>query len=130
MTNDDEVWFVLTFGGMFFGLGFISIFGQVYLCFFKMQEILSLLRNSFGILERKPFLERGVFGSYLMLTCVGAFLTLPSWAIKGGGLDKEDYLNFPLGLLTLIRFFYVAALGSGAAMLVMLIGCKYMGWID
>ncbi|WP_419712355.1 hypothetical protein [Pseudomonas sp. NFX224] len=105
MTNDDEVWFVLTFGGLFFGLGFISIFGQGFLYFFKMQEILNLLRNSPGILERKPFLELGVFGAYLMFTCVGAFLTLPSWAIKGGGLDKEDYLNFPRGLLRLIRFF-------------------------
>lgn len=130
MTNDDEVWFVLTFGGLFFGLIFISIVGQACLYFFKKQKILSFLSNSQGILLRRSFLEGGLFGAYFALACVGSYLLLPSLVIKGGALDEEDYLNFPRGLLRAIRFFYVAALGGGVAMLVVLIGCKYMGWIE
>jgi len=130
MTNDDEVWFVLTFGGLFFGLIFISVVGHIYLYFFKLKEILSFLSNSQGVLVRKSFLDGGLFGAYFVLVCVGSYLLLPSLAIKGGALDEEDYLNFPRGLLRAIRFFYVAALGGGVAMLVVLIGCKYMGWIE
>lgn len=130
MTNDDEVWFVLTFGGLFFGLGFISIFAHVYLYFFQMQKIIGFLSNSHGVLARKSFLNGGLFGIHFILTGVGSFLVFPSWAIKCGALDEEDYLSFPRGLLGMIRFFYIAALGSGLAMIVFLVGCKYMGWIE
>lgn len=130
MTDDDEVWFVLTFGCLFFGLGFISIIGQVYLYLFQMQKILGSLSHSQGVLARKPFLSGGLFGVYFVLISISSFLLLPSWAIKGGALDEEDYLNFPRGLLRTVRFFYSALLGSGVAMIVLLIGCQYMGWID
>ncbi|MBF6036093.1 hypothetical protein H8F23_22820 [Pseudomonas sp. P155] len=129
MTNDDEFWFVLIFGGLFFGLVFISAVGQAYLYFFKRQRILSHLDNSLGVLKRKSFLSGGVFGAFFVFACLGSCLVLPSWAIKGGSLDEDDYLNFPLGLLRAIRFFYLAALGGGVALIVFLIGCKYMGWI-
>jgi hypothetical protein len=130
MTNDDEVWFVLTFGGLFFWLGFISVIGHLYLYFFKLERILSLLSNSHGVLVRRFFLDSGLTGAYFMFACVGCYLLLPSLAIKGGALDKDDYLNFPRGLLNLIRFLYLSALGGLVAMLVLLIVCKYMGWID
>ncbi|MFY0731608.1 hypothetical protein [Pseudomonas sp. NFX15] len=130
MTNNDEAWFVLTFGGLFFGLGFISIFGQLYLYFFKIPEILCVLKNSQGVLARKFFLSGGMPGAYFFFACVGAYLILPSKSIKGGALDEDDYLNFPRGLLHLIRFIYISALGGGIAMLVLLIGCKYLGWIE
>lgn len=129
MTNDDEVWFVLTFGGTFFGLAFISIVGQVYLALFRMEAIFNLLRNSQGVLVRKP-LSGGIFGAYFILACIGSYLLLPSSAIKGGALDKDDFLNFPLGLLRLIRFIYATALGSVAAMCLFLLVAKYMGWIE
>lgn len=67
MTNDDEFWFVLIFGGLFFGLVFISAVGQAYLYFFKRQRILSHLDNSLGVLKRKSFLSGGVFGAFLYL---------------------------------------------------------------
>ncbi|WP_149087555.1 hypothetical protein [Pseudomonas prosekii] len=130
MTNDHEVWFVLTFGDLFFGLGFISIFGHVYLYFFQMQKIMGFLSNSQGVLARKSFLSGGLAGIYFVLIGVGSFLVFPSWAIKSGALDKEDYLSFPRGLLGMIRFFYIASLGSGVSMIVFLIGRKYMGWIE
>lgn len=130
MIKDDEVWFVLIFGGLFFGLSFISVVGQVYLYFFQMRKILSCLSSSRGVLMRKSSLSRGLFGAYLMFVCVGSYLVLPSWAIRGGSLDESDYLNFPCGLLCAIRFFYLAALGGGIAMIILLIGCKYMGWIE
>lgn len=129
MTNDDEIWFVLTFGGLFFGLGFISIAGHIYLYFFQMQKVIGSLSKSHGVLVRKSFLNGGFFGIYFLLTCIGSFLVFPSWAIKGGALDEGDYLSFPRELLGVIRFFYIASLGSGVAMIVLLIGCKYMGWI-
>lgn len=130
VTNDDEIWFVLTFGGLFLGLGFISIVGHVYLYFFQMQKIIGFLSNSHGVLVRKSFLNSDFFGVYFLLTCVGSFLVFPSWAIKGGALDEKDYLSFSRGLLVMIRFFYIASLGSGVAMIIFLIGCKYMGWIE
>jgi len=130
MTNDDEVWFVLTFGGLFLGLSFISIVGHVYLYFFQMQKIMGCLSNSRGILVHRLSLGSGLFGAYFTLICVGSFFVLPSWAIRSGTLDKEDYLNFPRGVLLMIRVFYTAALGGGAAMLTLLVGCKYMGWIE
>lgn len=130
MTNDDEIWFVLTVGGLFFGLGFISIVGYIYLCFFQMKKVIGSLSNSHGVLVRKSFFNGGFFAIYFLLTCVGSFLVFPSWAIKGGALDEKDYLNFPRDLLGMIRFFYIASLGSGVAMIVLLIGCKYMGWIE
>jgi hypothetical protein len=129
MTDDDEVWFVLTFGGLFFGLGFIFIVGQVYLAFFRVEKILSLLSNSHGVSMRKSFRKGGVFGVHFMLVCIGSYLLLPSRSIKSGALDEDDYVNFPRGLLRLIRFFYISALGGGIAMLVLFFGGEYMGWL-
>ncbi|MGW8464375.1 hypothetical protein [Pseudomonas sp. CLCA07] len=129
MTNDDEVWFVLTFGGLFFLLSLVSIAGHFYLGLFRMKTILHSLSNSSGVLVRMPFSD-GLYGTYFMLVCIGSYLLLPSKAIKCGELDEGDYLNFPRGLLRLIRFFYVTALGGGVAMLVLLFGGKYMGWIE
>lgn len=105
MIDDDEVWFVLTFGGLFFGLGFIFIVGQVHLAIFRVEKILSSLSNFHGVLVRKSFMSGGLFGVYFMLVCIGSYLVLPSRAIKGGALDEDDYLKFPRGLLRLIRFF-------------------------
>jgi hypothetical protein len=129
MTNDDEFWFVLIFGSLFFGLVFISAVGQAYLYLFKRQKILNHLNNSRSVLRRKSFLSGGLLGVFFEFAFLGSCLVLPSWAIKGGSLDENDYLNFPLGLLRAIRFCYLSALGGGVALIVFLIGCKYMGWI-
>ena len=129
MTGDDEVWFVLAFGGLFFGMAFISVLGNIYLHFFQMQKIGKFLGRSRGVLLHGSSSSGGIFGSYLVLTCVGSFLVFPSWAIKSGSLNQEDYLNFPLGLLRVIRFFYISSLGSAIALIVLLVGCEYMGWI-
>ena len=129
MTSDDEVWFVLTFGGLFFGMALISVLGNVYLHFFQMQKIGGFLSRSRGMLVYSSSSRGGVFGSYLVLTCVGSFLVFPSWAIKSGSLSQEDYVDFPRGLLRVIRFFYMASLGSAMALIILLIGCKYMGWM-
>lgn len=129
MTDDDKVWFVLTFGGLFFGLGFIFVVGQFYLAVFRMEKIFSSLSNSHGVVMRKSLMGGGVFGVYFMLVCIGSYLLLPLRSIKCGALDEGDYLNFPRGLLGLIRFFYISALGGGIAMLVLFFGGKYMGWL-
>jgi hypothetical protein len=129
MTNDDETFFVLTFGGLSFGLGLIFIFGQLYLACFRMREILSSLSNSRGVLVRQSFARGGLLDAYFVLINVGAYLLLPSKAIKGGALDETDYLRFPRGLLRLIRLFYGAALGALLAALILYFGGRYMGWI-
>lgn len=74
--------------------------------------------NLWGLTMMRP-------GSFCPLT----FLVFPTFAIKGGTLVEKDYLGFSGSLLRLIRFFYIASLGSGVAMIVLLIGCKYMGWV-
>ncbi|TPG77528.1 hypothetical protein [Pseudomonas arsenicoxydans] len=130
MTNDDEVFFVLLTGGLFFGLGLIFILGQLYLACFQLKKIIDHLSNSHGVLLRKTVMRQGVFGVYFMLISVGAFFVFPSKSIKCGNLDRNDYLNFPRGLLNLIRLFYVAGLGGGVAMFVLFFGGKYMGWIE
>lgn len=130
MTNDDEVWFVLIFGGLFIGLGFIFIVGQIYLYFFKMEIILSLLNNSCGVLVRKSFVKTGLFGVYFLLVTIGFYFLFPNRAIERGELDRQDYMKFPRGLLNLIRILYGAALVGAVAMLVLFFGGKYMGWIN
>ena len=127
MTDDDEIWFVLTFGALFLGLGLVSFFGHVCLYFFKMQRILDLLGRSSGVWVSKSF---SFFGAYLVLICIGSFMLFPSLAIRGGALDKDDYLNFPRELMMVVRICYLSALGGGGAMIVLLAGCKYMGWIE
>ncbi|MGE8069481.1 hypothetical protein [Pseudomonas sp. NPDC089569] len=131
MRGDVEVVFVLTMGGLFFGLGFIFIFGQIYLALFKMKEIINCLSNSQGVLLRKSIMKNGgVFGVYFMLISVAAFLTFPSRAISSGELSEKDYINFPRGLLTLIKILYGAAFVGGGAALVLFVVGRYMGWVN
>lgn len=94
MTSDDEIWFVLSFGGLFFGLGVISIVGHAYLCFFKMRKIVEHLSNSPGVLARKSLSSDGLVAKYFVLTCVCSFLVFPTLAIKGGALVEKGYLSF------------------------------------
>jgi hypothetical protein len=129
MTNDEEVFFVLTFGGVFFGLAFISVVGQVYLALFRKEAIFRFLSNSQGVLVRKP-LNGGVLGAYFMLACIGSYLLMPSRAIKGGALDESDFLSFPKGLLRLIRYVYLSAFGSFVVMVVFLLVANFMGWLE
>ncbi|UVL40950.1 hypothetical protein LOY55_02185 [Pseudomonas sp. B21-040] len=130
MTDDDEVLFVLVTGGMFFGLGFIFIVGQLYLACFQLKKIIGCLSNSRGVLLRKPLMDDGVFGVFFMLICIGAFFMFPSKSIRCGNLDENDYLSFPRGLLSCIKFLYAAGVGGGVAMFVLFFGGKYMGWIE
>ncbi|WP_085701075.1 hypothetical protein [Pseudomonas sp. B26(2017)] len=129
MTRADEIWFVLTFGGVFFGLAFISVVGQIYLVLFRMEAIFRFLSNSQGVLVRKP-LSGGVTGAYFMLACIGSYLLMPSRAIKGGALDESDFLSFPKGLLRLIRYVYLSAIGSFVVMVVFLLVANFMGWLE
>jgi len=129
MTKADETWFVLTFGGMFFGLAFISVVGQAYLALFRKEAIFRFLSNSQGVLVRKP-LSAGGLGAYFMLACIGSYLLMPSRAIKGGALDAGDLLNFPSTLLCLIRFVYLSAFGSFVTMIIFLLVASFMGWIE
>lgn len=129
MTKADEIWFVLTFGGVFFGLAFISVVGQVYLALFRKEAIFRFLSNSQGVLVRKP-LSGGGLGAYFILACIGSYLLMPSRAIKGGALDESDLLSFPKGLLRLIRFVYLSAFGSFVVMVVFLLVANFMGWLE
>ena len=118
MTNDSEVWFFLDFGGLAFGLGFIFIIGQIYLCFFKLERILRSLSNSFGVVILHPFLRSGFFRAGFMMNQIASYLLYPNRSIRSGALDELDYLNFPRGLLYLILGLYMTAVGSMVSMLV------------
>ncbi|WP_139208395.1 MULTISPECIES: hypothetical protein [unclassified Pseudomonas] len=129
MRDPNEVAFVLIAGGLFFLLGFIFIFGLIYLALFKMDVILTALRNSPGIEIRKPFMKMGIYGVYFMLISVGAYLTFPGRSIRGGELSEEDYRNFPRGLLRFIRFLNGVSYAGAFVLAVFYIVDKYMGWL-
>lgn len=78
---------------------------------------------------RKPFMKMGVFGIYIMLASVGAYLAFSRRSIGGGALSEEDYRGFPRGLLRFIKLLNGVAYGGVFAGAVFYIVGKYMGWM-
>lgn len=129
MRDPHEVAFVLVVGGLIFLLGFIFMFGLIYLALFKMETILKSLRNSRGIEVRKPFMKTGVYGVYFMMIAVVTYLGFSRRSIQIGDLNEEDYRNFPRGLLRVVKFLNGVAYVGVFLVIVYFSVSKYMGWL-
>ena len=129
MRSDAEVIYFIFGGGAFFGLGFLYIGVQLYLAYFRMDEILAGFKRSRGVELRRSIMGRDPFTRFFMLISVGAMLTFHKRSIKGGDLDSEDYKHFPRSLHRMIKLSYMSALFGGALLFVLWAIGKYMGWL-
>jgi hypothetical protein len=114
-----EIIIFLIGGGVFFLLGFCMLFVQLYLSYFKMNEILISLARSRAALGRRFIVGWDPFTRFFMLVSIAPLLMFPQRAIKLGELDQEDYLAFSPKLLRAIKCFYYLA-HVGAAVLIAL----------
>ena len=114
---------------MLFAIGFLFIGTQLYLAYFRMNEILDGLSRSRGVQLRRSMMSKDPFSRFFMLISVSAMLSFYNRSIKGGDLDLEDYTHFPRGLRQIITLSYLTALFAGLLLFTLWGVGKYMGWL-
>lgn len=129
MRSDAETFYFLVGGGIFFCMGFLFIGTQLYLAYFRMDEILENLSRSRGVELRRSIMGRDPFSRFFMLISIAGMLTFHKRSRKGGDLDLGDYENFPRQLGGLIRMSYISALFNGVFLCIIVVIGKCMGWL-
>ena len=114
---------------MLFFFFFLFIGTQLYLAYFRMNEILDGLSRSRGVQLRRSMMGKDPFSRFFMLISVSAMLSFYNRSIKGGDLDLEDYTHFPRGLRQIITLSYLTALFAGLLLFTLWGVGKYMGWL-
>jgi hypothetical protein len=129
MRSDAQIIYFLFGGGVLFAIGFLFIGTQLYLAYFRMNEILDGLSRSRGVQLRRSMMGKDPFSRFFMLISVSAMLSFYNRSIKGGDLDLEDYTHFPRGLRQIITLSYLTALFAGLLLFTLWGVGKYMGWL-
>jgi len=129
MRSGTEIVYLLFGGGVLFAIGFLFIGTQLYLAYFRMNEILENLSRSRGVQLRRSMMGKDPFSRFFMLISVSAMLSFYNRSIKGGDLDLEDYSNFPCGLRQMLTISYLTALFAGVLLFTLWGVGKYMGWL-
>ncbi|MBW8354606.1 MULTISPECIES: hypothetical protein [Pseudomonas] len=99
--------------------GLVSLVIQVYLGYFKIDDMVKYLARCRVIAIRMPLLGKDPLSRLCMLVCIGGMFAMPHLFLRNGGMDVRDYKNFPLGLKWLINLFQLSALAAVIAFLVL-----------
>ncbi|MGC5702780.1 hypothetical protein J4P02_21485 [Pseudomonas sp. NFXW11] len=99
--------------------GLVSLVIQVYLGYFKIDEMVRHLARCRVIAIRLPLLGKDPLSRLFMLVSIGSLFAMPHLFLRNGGMDVRDYKNFPLGLKWLINLFQLSALAALIAFLVL-----------
>lgn len=112
-------------------LGAVFFVGQIYLVFFRKDEVFGALHSSSGLRRRRrrTAVGEGVLGDYFTMLSVGAFLLFPERAIKQGELSREDFIYFPKSLLRVVRFLYSVGLVGAVFLLGVGVVGVVAGWL-
>ncbi|QXI54030.1 hypothetical protein [Pseudomonas alvandae] len=129
MRSEQETNFLLVAGGGIFLLGAVFFVGQIYLVFFRKDEVFGALHSSSGLRRRRTAVGEGVLGDYFTMLSVGAFLLFPERAIKQGELSREDFIYFPKSLLRVVRFLYSVGLVGAVFLLGVGVVGVVAGWL-
>lgn len=99
--------------------GLVSLTIQVYLGYFRLDDMVRHLGRCRVIAIRLPLLGKDPLSRFFMLLCIGALFAMPHLFLRSGGMNAKDYRKFPLGLKCLINLFQLAALAAAIAFLVL-----------
>lgn len=99
--------------------GLVSLGIQVYLGYFRLDDMVKHLARCRVIAIRMPLLGKDPLSRFFMLLCIGAMFAMPHLFLRNGGMNVKDYRKFPLGLKWLINLFQLAALAAAIAFLVL-----------
>lgn len=73
----------------------VSLAIQVYLGYFRLDDMVGHLSRCRAIAIRLPLLGKDPLSRFFMLLCIGAMFAMPHLFLRNGGLNARDYRNFP-----------------------------------
>ena len=122
-----DVYFVFVIFDLLLGLALL--FAQLYFSHFKLDMLVGLLSNSYGVKIRHPFMTMGFGGKMFLTMNLSWMLFRHKVSIRNGELDPQDYENIPSALRVYSQGMHLFGFVMGVLMIILFIVGKFSGWL-
>ena len=122
-----DVYFVFVIFDLLLGL--VLLFAQLYFSHFKLDMLVGLLSNFYGVKIRHSFMKMGFGGRMFLTMNLSWMLFRHKVSIRNGELDPQDYENVPSALRVYSQGMHLFGFVMGVLMIILFIVGKFSGWL-